>query len=204
MRWTAKVLIELVKTFQVPGSKSVLQLCLVIKTNGKNPEKSHAQAPAFSVRMGSYRAWFQGPEKFGGQKGFGGLLHHSALTRHLSVSHAQPQPAKTFCESYHVVQYYFDAIGKCVVSRQSCGSWRGVVEPGVGRRASPAPGASWSWEFSLSSEENSGSWISYPPGVCQMVRKTRKKVLFQRMKVDNEGEKVALWSILFWMELLVT
>lgn len=148
--------------------------------------------------------WGPAGHDFGGQKGFGVLLHHSALTQHLSVSHVQPQPAKTFCESYHVVQYYFDAIGKRVVSRQSCGSWQGVVEPGVGRRASLAPGASWSWEFSLSSDENSGSWISYPPGVCQMVRKTRKKVLFQRMKVDNEGEKVGLWSILFWMGLLVT
>lgn len=151
MRWTAKVLIELVKTPGVPGSKSVLQLCLVIKTNGNNPEKSHAQSPAFSVRMGPCRARFQGPERFGGQKGFGDPLRHSALTQRCGVSHTQPQAAKTFCKSYCIVQFYFDTIGKRVVSRQSCGSWQGVVEPGVRRRASLVPGASWSWEFSLSS-----------------------------------------------------
>ena len=81
MRWTAKVLIELVETFLIPGSKSVLQLCLLIKTNGNNHKQSRAKAPAFSVSMGPCRTWFQGAERFWGPKRIWGLLHLSALCR---------------------------------------------------------------------------------------------------------------------------
>lgn len=129
------------------------------------------------------------------------LLPLSTTARHLRVSHAWPQPAKSFCEPYHILQHYFDPAWKCVVSGIAValgkvkGSWelRGhdlpscpecQPEPGVfiitGRRT-PVPGYLILWRY------------------VRWWGRQGKKLYFRARRQKRKSGRVEGWAMELWV-----
>lgn len=170
-------MIQLVKTFQVPGSKSVLQLCLVIKTNGNIPEKLFAQAPALPVcRTFLPDAALEDIISDVRNKDVGAFCTTLLLPDTLFFTHSLSQPV--FCLSHHIIKYYFDAVEPCIISRQ-----------GRSREGNSGPGHQ--LELGTSTVIRSQTAVhGYPMSETVSKSVDTRTVLFQSMKVDNNVEKV--------------